>query len=228
MGGCSCCVFVCLQSWSNGVAALKGSVEPAGAVLHHCPAEQESSPWSSALRLSWLCLCLLPGCSSGSWLLPLWHLCLLMARANVCISPPLLQFVIPCINSIHQGSVESCAKAAVAQCHLKCPGTELMLMEPPESQRALASCLYLIFSVVAAKVDEERGQDRGEQGAACWDCSDNDISACSWGLGVLGHSAELGLLISPPQSGKHKCSAFLLSAWRGEYSSCASATPESV
>lgn len=45
-GGCSCCVFVCLQSWGERVAASKGSVEPAGAVLHRCHTEQESSPWS--------------------------------------------------------------------------------------------------------------------------------------------------------------------------------------
>lgn len=79
---------------------------------------------------------------------------------------------------------------------------------------------------MAAKVDEERGQDRSEQSAG------TAVRVTSLPvLGVLWHSAELELLISLPQSGKHKPSAFLLSACRalrGEYSSCASATPESV
>lgn len=67
----------------------------------------------------------------------------------------------------------------------------------------------------------------GEWGAGCWDCSESDISACSWGLGVLWHRAELGLLTSPLKN-PNLLLACSLPGEPGEYSSCASATPESA
>lgn len=151
----------------------RGAWSCAHARSAHRGAEPNAEPFPSSSGCAGSQGCSLRGTAAG--LLP----------ADVCVYPPLLRFVIPCISLIRQRpSWSPRANAALAPHRPERPGTggiNASRLTPPRARGALVSCTPHLQCEAARRGEEGRGVwgAGGLQGPACCRVARSCLLPCS-------------------------------------------------